>query len=368
MLVSPRRLSLCLLLGASTAIAREPSVDGEPFTARKVVDRQQGGIVAYAFRAPEKWKDRSEIFWNFGNINNPATMSVTVENPSSEEAFFFFQPAMFFAFRPDNGFWRDGYVSGGVVKARPAAPLPTLAEFVRRTRETMPRFKVVGSKDLPGLPAALQVNMATNQRGVAVKVTYDLKGKPVEEEFYAVHYSQDLPAGGGLVEIDWGLCAIHSFRAPAGTLDRRREVFAAIPKSFKPNPAYLQRVAAIKQYLAAQWQRNLQQGYDQIAAAGQLSRQISANNDAMIASIDRQMKSAKQATPTGKGRSENDKFDDYIRGVDTVDDPYWGTSQHSSLEKHHWTDGYGSYRSSNAADYDPNRSEASGWTIMPSTK
>jgi len=291
-----------------------------------------------------------------------------VENPANEEAFFFFPPAQFFAFRPDDGFWKDWYVSGGIVKAQPQPPLPTLAEFVRRMRGAMPGFKLVGGKDLPDLPRALQVNMATNQRGVALKVTYSLNGKPVDEEFYAVAYSQDLPAGGGLVEIDWGLCAIHAFRAPAGTLDRRREVFAAIPKSFKPNPAYQQRVAVVKQYLTAQWQRNLQQGYDQIAAAGQLSRQISANNDAMIASIDRQMKSSKPAVPPGGGRSANDKFDDYVRGVDTVDDPYWGTSQHSSTEKHHWTDGYGSYRSSGSSDYDPNRSEKGEWTLMPSTR
>ena len=366
--VSPRRLSLCLLLGACTAVAREPSVDGELFTARKVVDRQQGGIVAYAFRAPEKWKDTSEVFWNYGNINTPVTSSATVENPANEEAVFFFQPAMFFTFRPDSGAWRDGYVSGGMVKARPQPPLPTLTEYVRRKRGALARFRFVGSKDLPDLPAALKVNMATNQHGVAVKVAYELKGRPVEEEFYAVHYSQDLPAGGGSVEIDWGLCAIHSFRAPAGTLDRRREVFAAIPKSIRPNAEYLKRVAAIKQVLTAQWQRNLQQGYDQIAAAGRLSKQISANNDAMIAAIDRELTSARPPSSKGSARSENDKFDDYIRGVDTVDDPYWGTSQHSSTEKHHWTDGYGSYRNSSAGDYDPNKSEKGQWTLMPSTK
>jgi hypothetical protein len=195
--VSPRRLSLGLLLVASSAFAREPSVDGEPFTARKVVDRQQGGIVAYAFRAPEKWKDTSEVFWNYGNINTPVTSSATVENPANEEAVFFFQPAMFFTFRPDNGAWRDGYVSGGMVKARPQPPLPTLTEYVRRKRGALARFRFVGSKDLPDLPGALKVNMATDQRGVAVKVAYELKGRPVEEEFYAVHCSQDLPAGGG---------------------------------------------------------------------------------------------------------------------------------------------------------------------------
>jgi hypothetical protein len=80
------------------------------------------------------------------------------------------------------------------------------------------------------------------------------------------------------------------------------------------------------------------------------------------------MKSARPTSSPGQGRSASDKFDDYIRGVDTVDDPYWGTSQHSSLEKHHWTDGYGSYRSSSSADYDPGRTEKGQWTLMPATR
>jgi len=88
----------------------------------------------------------------------------------------------------------------------------------------------------------------------------------------------------------------------------------------------------------------------------------------MIASIDRQLTSARPPSSRGSARSENDKFDDYIRGVDTVDDPYWGTSQHSSTEKYHWTDGYGSYRNSSAGDYDPNKSEKGQWQLMPSAK
>ena len=53
------------------------------------------------------------------------------------------------------------------------------------------------------------------------------------------------------------------------------------------------------------------------------------------------------------------------RGVDTVDDPYYGTSQHASTEQYHWTDGYGSYRNSNDASYNPNQVEDGNWQLMP---
>ena len=48
-----------------------------------------------------------------------------------------------------------------------------------------------------------------------------------------------------------------------------------------------------------------------------------------------------------------DGYDDYIRGVQTMNDPVTGTSQHCLNEQYHWTDGYGNYRYSNDASYDP---------------
>jgi hypothetical protein len=97
-----------------------------------------------------------------------------------------------------------------------------------------------------------------------------------------------------------------------------------------------------------------------------LRQQTSANNDAMIASIDRQLQASRtSSSSSGSGtRSAADKFSDYIRGVDTVDDPYYGTSQHAYTEKYHWTDGYGRYRNSNDATYNPNQTEKGDWQIM----
>jgi curved DNA-binding protein CbpA len=169
-------------------------------------------------------------------------------------------------------------------------------------------------------------------------------------------------------QINWGLNSVHSFRAPTGTLDRRRPVFAAIARSFRPNPAWQQRLAAVNAFFQEQFNQQLQAGYDQIAAAGQLSRQISANNDAMLAAIDSRLRASRAASNSSSGRSANDKFSDYIRGVETVDDPYYGTSQHSNTETYHWTDGYGTYRHSNDPSYNPNASESSGWQLMTPTR
>ena len=127
-----------------------------------------------------------------------------------------------------------------------------------------------------------------------------------------------------------------------------------------------QRDTAINAYLTAEFNRQLQAGYDQIAAARRLSDQISANSNAFLAGVDRQLQASQNAGSGGgaEGRSSADKFDDYVRGVDTVDDPYYGTSQQSYNEQFHWTDGYGNYRNTNDATADPNRTEVGDWTLM----
>jgi hypothetical protein len=156
---------------------------------------------------------------------------------------------------------------------------------------------------------------------------------------------------------------LHSFRAPAGTLDKRREVFAVIPKSIRRNPAWQARYNAISRALGEQFNQQLRAGYDTIAAAGRLSQQLTANSNAFLASVDASLGSSRTG---GAGNGDGvDKFDDLIRGVDTTDDPYYGTSQHSTSESYHWTDGYGGYRNTNDPGANPNVTEGGGtWTLM----
>ena len=324
------------------------------------------GVVA----VPEKWRFNADVTWNYANPSNPVTLSSKAENPANVEAVYGYPAARFFYLRPATSYYVPGQNYGGLVFAGPQPPLPVLVAFIRQTRAGAQKLQFVGSKDLPNLPAALQMPHTANQRGLGVKVTYELDGKPLEEEFYAVFDSVEIPYDGPqgrTWQINWELAGLHSFRAPLGTLDKRRPVFAAIVKSFRVNPAWQKRQAAVNAYLADQFNRQLQAGYDAIAAAGRLSRQISANNDAMIASIDRQLQAASGSSGSGgsgETRSSSEKFDDYIRGVETLDDPYYGTSQQSSNQQFHWTDGYGSYRNTNDASYDPNRSENGNWQLM----
>lgn len=297
---------------------------------------------------------------------------MNVENPVNLEAFYLYPSLDMFWLQPDANQFGSGQDVGGLLHVRPMQPAATLAAFVQQMRHGYANLRFIGSKDLPDLPAALHVPASPGQHGIGVKIAYDIEGRPAEAEFYGIYYSVDIPYDGPqgrTWQRDWGLRFLHSFRAQRGSLEKRRPVFAAIAKSFRPNPVWLQRQNAINAYLADQFNRQLQAGYDQIAAAARLSRQISANNDAMLASIDANLRASRAGSSVGNpARSAIDKFDDYVRGVTTTDDPYHGTSQHSSDESYHWTDGYGSYRNSNDATYNPGQSENGAWTLMPESR
>jgi hypothetical protein len=337
---------------------------GEKLTPRVIEDRQQR-MQAAVVAVPANWTYDSQITWNYGWVSNPLNATSTARNPANEEAVFGLGNFEYFDLRPSPPY-RPGQNIGGLIYAPPVPPMQALANLIQAQRGREAAFTFVGSKELPDLPAALKMQPSQNQQGIGIKVSYTLSGKPVDEEFYAVGYQVSVPYDGPqgrTYQINWGLLSVHSFRGPAGTLDQRRPVFAAIVKSLRLNPAWEQRVGVVNRYLADQFNRQLQAGYDQIAAAAALSRQISANNDAMLATIDSQL-AASRATGGGPDTSGAAKFDDYIRGVTTVDDPYYGTSQQTNNTSFHWTDGYGNYRNSTDATYDPNRTEVGNWTPM----
>jgi hypothetical protein len=353
--------------GGAADGSKGPTVAGEPFVVRVIADTQQGGMPVGAVVVPAKWNFESKVTWKYENSENPVTITLNTQNPANEEAVFGWGGDQHFNLRPESPYYRQGQSVGGLIYGRPMSALDTMVSFIKRTRGKNPKFQFAGWKDLPELPAALKMAPAKGQKGLGVKVTYDVNGKPVEEEFYGVYYSKDVPYDGPqgrTWQIYWGLASLHSFRAPVGTLEKRRPVFAAIAKSFKANPAWEQRRDAIFKHIADEFNRQLKAGYDQIAAAVAMSKAISANNDAMLAQIDRQLASSSTSSGGSGSRSSTDKFSDYIRGVDTTNDPYYGTSQHSSNEKFHWTDGYGNYRNTNEVTYDPNRTEVGNWTLM----
>ncbi len=367
-------LSLVAVIGSVAAGAHAQSSQstgnsgpgGESFTVRTVIDHREHDMTAGSFQAPQAWTARSDVLWNYANDKNPANVVFAVTNPANEEAAFMLPAAEFVAVP---GVVRQGRAGYGRIWGNPVPPIPALSAVVQQARGSAAGFRIVAGREVPDLAALRGMNPADNPHGVAVRVSYELKGKPVEEEFYAAYLRRDIcsnsPAGRAC-ETDWGLYSPYSFRAQAGTLDRRMPVFQAIIASTRVNPQWRQRVAAVQSQLRAQVVAEERNHHDRSEAARTRVEHIKANSAASLAASDRRTMAIRGGGggSAPEGRSSADQADDVIRGVTTLDDPNGGTTQRDSNSQYHWTDGNGSYRDSNDGTYDPNNSENGSWKLM----
>jgi hypothetical protein len=365
-------LVLILLTSVGTppaaAAANSLVVAGEKFALHTIVDRQQGGMVYLALMAPQTWQVSGDVHWKYEDVALPVTSFIQAVNPAKPEALTYFPPAAFVWLQGAAAFNRPGYVALGQMSAQPVDPADALSMAVSRIyRPNVTGLQIIGAREMPRLYQVLKVKEVGTYKGIGLKVQYQENGQAIDEEFYALYYVNQIPYDGPqgrTLQTNWGLDYVHAFKAPHGTLDQRREVFASIVHSTQVSPQWLALMTEIQKQITDQFNRNLAQGYALIDAAGQVSRQISANNDAMIAAMDRQRAAQPRSSPSSPSRSPNDRFDDYVRGVDTVDDPYRGTSQHSNTEQYHWTDGYGNYTHSNDPNFNPNQTSNISWQLM----
>jgi len=358
---------LLFLVSSSIAFAGPIVVNGEKFAVHTINDQQQGGLPFIALMTPENWQVSGEVRWKYEDVSVPVSAFVRTWNPAKPEAVTFFPQVACYWLQGAAAYNRPGSTALGQLNVQPLPPPESLrSAIVQFYHPNQPSLQIVGVREMPRLAALLKVD-PKDFTGVGIKVMYEENGQPMEEEYYALYYLARIPYDGPQghsVQINWGLVHVHSFKAPRGTLDKRREVLAYIVHSVQTNPQWMQRADSIRAQLNNQFNQNLAQGYANIEAAGRLSRQISANNDAMIASMDRQRAASNASASAASARNGNDKFDDYIRGVDTMNDPSTGTSQHSSSEQFHWTDGYGNYTHSNDASFDPNQTSNITWQQM----
>jgi hypothetical protein len=168
------------------------------------------------------------------------------------------------------------------------------------------------------------------------------------------------------MQTNWGFIRLFSFRAARGSLDTHRALFQRMAASLRLNPRWEQLYQQVMQQLQARFDQFIQMGYAQIQAAGEASRAISAANDAWLSSFEqqRQAQARSSASTGGSDRSPNEGFSEYIRGVETMEDPYWGESQQDYNYRYHWTDGFGNYQHSNDAFFNPNIGSGQNWTMM----
>lgn len=352
----------------------DPASDNR-FRLHQVIDRRHDGVVVSVFEYPARWEARSDVTWNFQNTSVPVTAFAQAYNPSGTEAIGFLPPELYFWLNEGVGFYTPGQDVQGSLFLMPMPAADALAQFVvPKYRGDRPGLRVAGGGPAPQLAQRLGVNPGgARTEDAYVKLEYTENGRPFEEEFYGMKFSQDVPYYGpqGMwLQVNWGFMRLLSFRAEKGALDAARETFWRVAGSVKVNPRWEQLYAQVLQQLKAAFDQQLQAGYDVIRNAGQLSNAISANNDAMLDSFEQQRQAARQtsARRDAPGYSPTDGFDEYVRGVETVNDPHHGESQQDYNYQYHWTNGSGEYQHSNDPFFNPNAGSTQNWTIMEPKK
>ncbi|HEY6763347.1 MAG TPA: cysteine rich repeat-containing protein [Candidatus Sulfotelmatobacter sp.] len=363
-----------------------PGTAGEKFVERVITDTDHGGMRAATIHLPEKWHFESKIEWHYGWVEYPFSVSSHAENPDNAEAYFQYPllrlestelPSQYRQYDKSHRNAPGERLPTGALYSPPQPPIKALATFIQKVRPNVANFKWLGQQDLPDLAKVLRVEGWPNQHGVAIKIGYDLDDQPVEEAFFGVYYiSQATNPGvnaGMIKQTNWGFQALQSFRAPAGTLDKRMSMFCVIAKSLYVNPQWGRLAKAINDKMLADFNQKLQQGYDQLRAAQAIRDQTMKQQAAFQANFDKQEAAFRSSggiddsyLRDGGARSAADHWDDLIRGVDTVNDPSTGgTTQLSNLGQYHFTDGFGNYRTTDDPNYTPEKAgEVGTWTQM----
>jgi Cysteine rich repeat len=358
---------------------------GEKFAERVITDPDHGGMRAATIHVPEKWRFEGKVEWHYGWVEYPVSSSSHAENPDNAEAYFQY-PRLRFDYTevpPQLRQYVKGHQYGpgerlptGALSSPPQPAMHALAAFIQKTRSGVSNLKWLGQQDLPDLANALRLEASPNQHGVAIKIGYDLSGQAVEEAFFGVYYlSKGANAGvgaGTIKQTNWGLQALQSFRAPAGSLEKRMPIFCVIAKSFYLNPEWARLSKAITDKMLADFNQKLKEGYDQLRAAQAIVDQTMKQQAAFQANFDKQEAAFRNSGGVddsylrdGGKRSAADHWDDVIRGVDTLNDPNGGTTQLSNLGQYHFTDGFGNYRTTDDPNYTPEQAgEVGSWSRM----
>jgi hypothetical protein len=265
----------------------------------------------------------------------------------------------------------------GPILAAPGSALDTVVKFLlpgyrpfpdlRVTETYLPPERVAQAKEFarPGVAA----------EPVGVRIEYTAEGQLFEERITGIVLCWQVSASGPvgvIVQTNWQLYAALGVRAPKGMLAGVEPLMDRAVSLGRLNPEWVK----LRDQVVAQLQQEanaiVQQGWNQIAANAAVTQQIRANSDAFLQSFEAHREQANAewnhnraaAQAAANARSATDGFDDYIRGVNTYQDPYWGQSQHSIDHQYAWTDGFGNYKYSNDAGYDPNIGSSQSWQPM----
>jgi hypothetical protein len=352
--------------------ATAPKIKFHPY---EVIDEKQGGMTVSRLAVPGDWKNSSSVIWNYNDFYLPVHVYARTEAPDGGSWIEFF-PAEFFLWL-DAAHDRAPVGRGGIGGIH--HPNITLQEAMVRyviapNRANAKNLRIVGSRPVNDLPkefSHLFTQGMPQGEGICMRVSYELNGSPVDEEFYGFMTAlETIPAPSpnprlSMIEYHRRLILAHSMGAKAGKLESVRPLLGFVATSIDPNPAWQQRLAAVYKAQHEVYQRVQAANYAEIQAAGQRSRALTAQSDQFLRQVDANLaaqNNTRNAASSGFSSSANDDFykraDDFdqnIRGTEHMQDQNGVVTDQYTDYNYHWTDGFGRFVHTDDPNFDPNR-------------
>ena len=313
---------------------------------------------AVLFLLPKGWQQKSQLDWDAQNTQFPASAYLHVNNPENTAQLHIYKTSFYTLSNQSMQYAGIGlgskYMGGIVVASMPSstteATMRTLNEMnvlpaaVKITDTKVIKIESTNPIDIQAKQQNPQVQFISDN--VISKGTFSKNG---ENYTVLINAYVNGTVNRSLNFSNWQVLPILFFIKQDANEKINTELCQAVLKSIRYSPAFLSAQTQVIKYLTDQYY----QGLRNIAA---ISQQISRNNDAMIASID---KSYEKANSTYK--PTNDGFSQYIKGVENYSDGNGASYELPSSYNAAWKNGNGEIILTNETNYNPNIGSTQNW-------
>ena len=322
------------------------------FQPAQLVDKEGTGGTALTLLIPDGWKMDGRVIWTTSNAGFPATGQLQVTDPTGDLKFEYFPLLSFFY---TQNAWSlqltppGTYYGGHLVVTSILETTATIKKYILPYfRKGIQNLEILEDKVLQQEKReSIGTNIFSRNESNLLHIAYTENGKQYEEQIYAM---RSIIEGTGMNFNDWYIMNCYGFRAPKGKLQENMKLFQTMLNSIQIDKNWYNKYVQVSKML-------MDQGYKNIAAAGQISRIISQTSDEISKTMSDSYWSAQKS---------NDKvyenYSDYQRGIDTYTDP--GTDDTYKLPSGYgnaWKNVKGEYIVSDDPNFNPNDVEKQTW-------
>jgi hypothetical protein len=350
-----------------TAAETRKKANVQTFVTYKYIDKMTG-MEAFRLLIPKGWRTEGKITWS-ANPALPAQARFRFSNPNGTEEFNLFPTQSFFwtnnrMFLSTNP---PGSLRFGTLVMRPIDLHTAFMQvIIPRFRAGVSGLRTIQEKEVTELAKIARgqpvQGVRSSAKGGKIRIQYQDKGKPMEEEIYAAvsQFVTNLP--GSVFTSDyfinyWYIDYVFSFKAEKNRLDSQSKVFQTMVYSLRVNPRWFAKVDNVKVMLAQQVIRG-------IRAVGRIGEMVARAGSEMR---EDQMRAWEQRQQAQDRIARN--FSDYIRGVDRFHDPFAGKEvELPSGYGRAFANNLGEYIVTDSPSYNPNIGSNLHWEELTPAK